>query len=71
MQNESWLTAGYGAEAIFRTLRKARKSNKGRIYAGANGETARQIAEAPRFPLPTGRLDEAFRALQASTSHRG
>jgi serpin B len=36
-------------------------------YAGARGETARQLAEALHFTLPPDRLHEAFRALQATT----
>ena len=40
-------------------------------FAGANGETAREMADVLGFSLPSNRLHEAFRELQASTRTGG
>lgn len=40
-------------------------------FAGANGETAREMAEVLGFSLPAERLHEAFRQLQAQTKTGG
>lgn len=40
-------------------------------FAGANGETAREMADVLGFSLPSNRLHEAFRQLQASTRTGG